>query len=148
MGIMYLAVQVSPERGYMDDVILIKPNQRSANTAQTPGMIRQAGVAPEVCSSKGIWVGFVSTPPGTISGPHHHGDAETGIYVLRGQVRMYFGSMLEQTLLADPGDFFYVPPNAIHMEENVSMTEPGELIVARNSTNFMVVNVPDPRASS
>ena len=129
----------------MEDVILVKPDQRSANTAQTPGMIRQAGIAPGVCSSKGIWMGFVSTPPGVASGPHHHGDAETGIYVLRGGMRMYFGERLENILIAEPGDFFFVPPNTVHVEENMSDTEPGELIVARNSTDFMVVNVPDPR---
>jgi len=132
----------------MKHIILVKPNQRSANTAQTPGMIRQAGIAPDVCSSKGIWVGFVSTPPGVASGAHHHGDAETAIYVLRGRVRMYFGKKLENILIAEPGDFLYVPPNTVHIEENLSDTEPGELIVARNAASFMVVNVPDPREAT
>ena len=128
----------------MADVVLIKPDQRSANTAQTPGMVRQAGIAPDVCGSQGLWIGFVSAPPGP-SGPHHHGDAESGIYVLRGRVRMHFGETLQSSLIAEAGDFIYVPPRTIHVEENLSTTEPAELIVARNSADFMVVNVPDPR---
>ena len=128
----------------MADVVLIKPDQRSANTAQTPGMVRQAGIAPDVCGSQGLWIGFVSAPPGP-SGAHHHGDAESGIYILRGRVRMRFGAMLETSLIAEAGDFLYIPPHTIHVEENLSPTEAAELIVARNSADFLVVNVPDPR---
>ena len=128
----------------MEKVVLIKPHQRSANTSQTPGMVRQAGIAPDVCGNQGLWVGFVSAPPG-ISGAHHHGDAETGIYVLRGRVRMYFGEKLEDSLVAGPGDFLYVPPQTVHAEENFSDTEPVEFIVARNSADLLVVNVPDPQ---
>ena len=129
----------------MAEIIHIKPHQRSANTAQTPGMVRQAGIAPDMCGSKGLWVGFVSTPPGTASGSHHHGDAESAIFILRGQVRFYYGEKLERTIIAEPGDFLYVPPQAVHVEENLSTTEPVEFIVARNSTDILVVNVPDPR---
>lgn len=128
----------------MADIVLIKPGQRSANTAQTPGMVRQAGIAPDVCGSQGLWVGFISAPPGP-SGAHHHGDAESGIYILRGRVRMHFGEMLESSLIAETGDFLYVPPRTIHVEENLSTTEAAELIVARNSADFLVVNVPNPR---
>ena len=131
----------------MADVVLIKPDQRGSNTAQTPGMVRQAGIAPDVCGSQGLWVGFVSVPPGP-SGAHHHGDAESGIYILRGRVRMHFGEMLETSLIAEAGDFLYVPPCTVHVEENLSSTEVAELIVARNVADFLVVNVPDPRDAS
>src|SRR5437867_1512048 len=131
----------------MSDVVLIKPHQRSANTAQTPGMIRQAGIHPETCKNDGLWMGFVSTPAATASGAHHHGDAESGIYMLRGRIRFFFGDKLEQTIVAEEGDFIFVPPNAVHIEENLSPNEPVEFIVSRNSTTMMVVNVPDPRVS-
>ncbi len=127
----------------MADVILVKPHQRSANTAQTLGMVRQAGIAPDVSGSKGLWMGYVAAPPGP-SDPHHHGDAESGISVVKGHVRLYFGARLEKQVEARPGDFLYVPHNTVHLEENLTK-EPAELIVARNSAAFMVVNVPDPR---
>ncbi len=131
----------------MADVVLIKPKQRSANTAQTPGMIRQAGIAPELCHNHGLWMGFVSTPAATASGAHHHGDAESGIYMLRGRIRFYFGERLQQSIVAEEGDFIFVPPNAVHVEENLSPIEPVEFIVSRNSTTMLVINVPDPRES-
>ncbi len=131
----------------MADIIAIKPHQRSADTVQTPGMVRQAGIAKEVCGSQALWVGFVSAPPGA-SGAHHHGGAESGIYVLQGRVRMHFGEQLENTLIAEPGDFLYVPPNTVHVEENLSDSEPAQFIVARNTSDVLVVNVPDPRATT
>ena len=130
----------------MADIKVIKPEQRTEKTAQTPSMVRQAGIAPDVCDSRGLWVGYVSSPPG-ISGAHHHGDAESGIYVLSGCVRMHFGDTLDRSVEAEAGDFIYVPPRTVHVEENLSETDPAELIVARNSGEYLVVNVPDPRDS-
>ena len=127
----------------MEPIVLVKPDQRSANTAQTPGMVRQSGISADVCGSKGLWIGYVSAPQGA-SGAHHHGDAESGIYVLKGRIRMHYGERLENTLNAEAGDFLYVPPQTAHVEENLS-DEPAELIVARNAADFLVVNVPDPR---
>jgi uncharacterized RmlC-like cupin family protein len=131
----------------MEDIVLVKPDQRGENTAQTPGMIRQAAVAPALCGSKGLWIGFVSSPPGA-GGAHHHGSAESGIYVIKGKLKFHFGERLEKSLIAEAGDFLYVPPETVHVEENLSEAESAELIVARNSTEFLVVNVPDPRESA
>ena len=58
---------------------------------------------------------------------------------------MHVGDRLEQSVDAEAGDFIYVPPNTVHVENNVSETEPAELIVARNSAEYIVVNVDDPR---
>ena len=124
----------------MEKVILVKRDQRFNETTQTSNMIRQVGVGKETCESKGLWVGFVSSPPGP-SGPHHHGDAESAIYVLKGNIRMYFGDNLDQFVDASDGDFLYVTPNTVHIEENVSENEMVELIVARNTTESLVFNV-------
>jgi uncharacterized RmlC-like cupin family protein len=43
------------------------------------------------------------------------------------------------------GDFLFVPPNEVHIEENLSATEPVEFIVSRGCTGILTVNVPDPR---
>ena len=127
----------------MDEVVVVKPHQRSPNTAQSPNMVRRAGIAADVCDSRGLWIGYVSSPPGA-SGAHHHGDAESGIYVLNGRIRMHFGDGLAQSVDAETGDFIYVPPNTVHVEENLA-DAPAELIVARNAAEYMVFNVPDPR---
>ena len=127
----------------MADVILVKPDQRSANTAQAPGMVREAGIAPDVVGNTGLWVGFISAPPGA-SDAHHHGDAESGISVIKGRIRMHFGDDLKKSVDAEAGDFSFVSPNTVHVEENLQ-DDAAELIVARNSAAYLVVNVSDPR---
>jgi uncharacterized RmlC-like cupin family protein len=128
-----------------DGIKIIRPSQRDCNTAQTTGMVREAGVSPETTGSSTIWSGYVITPPGSASGAHHHGDCETAIYVVRGQVRFLWGDMLEFEDLVGPGDFLYVAPNAVHVEENLSQTDPVEFVVSRGCSGILVVNVPDPR---
>jgi uncharacterized RmlC-like cupin family protein len=108
-------------------------------------MVRRAGIAPDLAGSKAFWMGFVSAPPGA-SGAHHHGTAESGIFIVRGRIRMYYGDRLQHVLEAEAGDFLYVPPLTVHVEENLTK-EPVELVVARNAGDFMVVNVPDPRTT-
>ncbi len=125
----------------MQNVVLIKPGDRSANTAQTTGMSRQGAITPDLCSSKGLWMGFVSAPPGS-SDVHHHENAESGIYVLKGRIKIHFGDMLADSVIAEAGDFLYIPPFAPHVEENLNPDEPAELIVARNSAEYMVTNIP------
>jgi uncharacterized RmlC-like cupin family protein len=48
--------------------------------------------------------------PDAKTGPHHHGESETVLYVIRGRVRMRWGDHLELSGEAQPGDFIYVPP--------------------------------------
>ena len=43
-------------------------------------------------------------------------------------MRMHFGEKLENSLIAEPGDFIFVPPHTIHVDENPSDTEPLELV--------------------
>ena len=126
----------------MQNVVLVKPGDRGANTAQTIGMTRQGAITPDLCSSKGLWMGFVSAPPGS-SGAHHHEGAESGIYVLKGRIKIHFGDMLADSVIAEAGDFLYIPPFAPHIEENLSSDEIAELIVARNSAEYMVTNLPE-----
>ena len=58
---------------------------------------------------------------------------------------MHFGADLALSVDTEAGDFIYVPPQTVHVEENLSDTEPAELIVARNSAEYLVVNAPAPR---
>jgi uncharacterized RmlC-like cupin family protein len=129
----------------MSGIKIIRPADRDCNTAQTTGMVREAGVSQETSGATTIWSGFVSTPPGVASGVHHHGDCETAIYVVSGRVRFHWGDKLQFHDDVQAGDFLYVPPNEVHLEENLSDTEPVEFIVSRGCSGILVVNVPDPR---
>ncbi len=129
----------------MAGIIIVRPSDRDCNTAQSTGMVREAGVSRTTTGATTIWSGFVTTPPGVSSGVHHHGDCETAIYVMRGRVRFYWGDRLQFEEDVTSGDFLYVPPNEIHLEQNLSNTEPIEFIVSRGCDGILVVNVPDPR---
>ena len=127
-------------------VKIIRPNERDGGTAQTPGMRREAGISAALTGAQGLWMGTAINDPGQKSGVHHHGANESGIYILRGHVRFRWGANLEHVADAAPGDFVFVPPYEVHMEENLDSENEAELVLARNSQEQIVVNVPDPRA--
>lgn len=126
-------------------VKVIRPGERDGGTGQTPGMKREAGISAGLCGSEGLWMGTAVNAPGQASGAHHHGGNESGIYILRGRVRFRWGEKLEHAIDAEPGDFIFVPPYEVHLEENLDTENEAELLLARNSQEQVVVNVPDPR---
>src|SRR5258706_10973108 len=56
----------------------------SAGTAQTAGMTRLAALSGESVGSRALWMGQTHVAPGVASGPHHHGERETGVYPVSG----------------------------------------------------------------
>ena len=129
----------------MAGIEVVRPSERYKGVVQSGAMAREAGVAPETTGATGIWSGYVTTPPGLKSSVHHHGDCETAIYVIKGRALFRFGEKLEQEIEVGPGDFLFVPPYEIHQEENLSPTEPCDLIVSRGCSGILTVNVDDPR---
>ncbi len=128
----------------MAELRVVRPHERDAGTAQTPGMRREAGVAASTVGAEKIWVGHVTIEPGMKSGAHHHGAVESAIYIISGRARFRFGDKLEHTADAGPGDFIFVPPEAIHQEINPDPDNPIEMIVTRNGQENIVVNVDVP----
>ena len=120
---------------------IVRPHERDRATAQTPGMAREAGVSATTVGAEKIWVGYVTMAPGAVSGVHHHGPLESSIYVISGRARFRFGERLEQEAEAGPGDFVYVPPEAVHQEINLDPEAPVVMIVARDGQENIVVNV-------
>jgi uncharacterized RmlC-like cupin family protein len=125
----------------MSDIRIVRPHERDAGTAQTPGMTRVAGVSAKTCGSSGVWMGQFTNEPGFRSGAHHHGDVESAIYVLSGRLRMRWGDRLEQSAEASAGDFIFVPARLIHQEINASDSEGVVAILARAGQENVVVNV-------
>jgi uncharacterized RmlC-like cupin family protein len=83
----------------------------------------------------------VVVQPEAKTGPHHHGELETVLYVVRGRVRMRWGDQLEFSEEAVSGDFIYVPPYVPHQEINAG-DEVCEAVVVRNGREPIVVNLP------
>ena len=120
---------------------VVRPDERDADTAQTPGMQRAAGVAASTVGAEQLWLGHVTMAPGMVSGAHHHGAVESAIYIISGRARFRFGPNLEREIDAGPGDFVFVPPEVIHQELNMDDNAPVEMIVGRNGQENVVVNV-------
>ncbi len=125
----------------MSEIRIVKPHERDAGTAQTPGMTRVAGVSAGTCGSSGIWMGQFTNEPGFRSGAHHHGDVESAIYIVRGRLRMRWGDRLEHEADATAGDFIFVPAQLVHQEINTSDSEGVVAILARGGQENVVVNV-------
>lgn len=111
-------------------------------TGQSNGAHRVSGVSPQHTPATRIWFGKVTNEPGTRSVPHHHGEAETGGYLLKGHGRIYFGENYEQWKDFFEGDFVFVPPYMPHVEANMSTTDELIWLTSRSPDNI-VVNLPE-----
>jgi uncharacterized RmlC-like cupin family protein len=119
----------------------------SADTAQTPGMTRYEAISGKRQGSRKIWMGESRIKPGMSSGDHHHGEAETGIYVVSGHpVFVFLEDGEERRVQTGPGDYIYVPPYVPHREENPSPDEGAIVVLARSTQEGIVVNLPSLRA--
>lgn len=122
-------------------VRIVRHDRLDDNTPQTPGMQRLAAITHASANARKIWAGTVSVQPGARTGPHHHGELESIIYVVRGRARMRWGDRLEYTATATAGDFIYVPPFVPHQEMNADPDEPLECVLVRNDQEPVVVNL-------
>ena len=123
------------------EVRIVRHDQLDPRTPQTPGMHREAAISSASVAAQKLWAGTVMIQPGAKTGPHHHGELESVIYVLTGRARMRWGDRLEFAAEAGPGDFIYVPPYVPHQEANASDDEPLSCIVVRSDQEPIVVNL-------
>ena len=122
-------------------VKVIPGDQLDSNTAQTPGMNRQAAINLARVGAQKIWAGTVHIHPNAKTGAHHHGHLESIIYVVRGKARMRWGEQLEYCAEAGPGDFIYVPPFVPHQEINADPDADLECVLVRSGQDPVVVNL-------
>jgi uncharacterized RmlC-like cupin family protein len=112
-------------------------------TAQTPGMTRYEAISGRTAGAEKIWMGESRVAGGTRSADHHHGESETGIYVVSGHPAFVFlRDGAEVTIETSPGDYVYVPPFTPHREENRSRDEEAVVVLARSTQEAIVVNLP------
>lgn len=122
---------------------VVRPEDRVADLA-SGAMSREAAIAANTVGADKLWLGYVELGPGLVSAVHHHGEAESGIYIISGQARFYTGAALDQVHDAQAGDFVWVPPHVVHVEMNRSQTEPVRMVVGRSTQATLTFNVPTP----
>jgi uncharacterized RmlC-like cupin family protein len=122
-------------------VRIVRAGELDPNTPQTPGMSRAAAITHARTGATKLWAGKVVVQPDAKTGPHHHGELETVLYVVKGSARMRWGDHLEFSDEARPGDFIYVPPFVPHQEINARTDEVCECVVVRSGQEPIVVNL-------
>jgi uncharacterized RmlC-like cupin family protein len=106
-------------------------------------MRRFEAISGKTVGSEKLWMGQTHVAPVTASGNHHHGAAETAIYVVSGRPRFVFADgAAEVAVDARPGDYVFVPPYVPHREENPSADEEAVVVIARSTQDGIVVNLP------
>ncbi|QKG19265.1 cupin domain-containing protein [Actinomadura verrucosospora] len=121
----------------------VRGTELRSDTAQTSGMRRFEAISGTTVGSERLWMGRTHVPPATNSGDHHHGEAETAIYVVSGHpVFVFAEGDREVRVETGPGDYVFVPPYVPHREENPSGDEEAVVVIARSTQEGIVVNLP------
>ena len=110
----------------------IRPDRAVDTLQRLPYFI---GVSGSTVQATGLSMHLVVIPPGARAEPHIHLGYETGIYVLQGRVETRYGDGLRQSVIAEAGDFLFIPADVPHQPINLSATEPALALVARNDPN-------------
>jgi uncharacterized RmlC-like cupin family protein len=107
---------------------------------------RRTEVVPSArVTTRHLGVSLIYTPVGGGSAQsHHHGAAETAVYVLEGRAGFYCGGGLRDRVEADPGTFVFIAPYAVHQEFNPAPL-PHTMVVARDlhGTSWYEAEAPD-----
>jgi uncharacterized RmlC-like cupin family protein len=121
----------------------IKASEISADTAQSEGLRRFAALSGRSVGAEKLWMGETHASPETVSSDHHHGEAETAIYVRSGHPEFVFHDGVQEVRIAtSPGDYVFIPPYLPHREENPDPNTPAEVVIARSTQEAIVVNLP------
>jgi uncharacterized RmlC-like cupin family protein len=119
----------------------IRAGELTSDTGQTTGMARWEAISGKSTGAEKLWMGQTHVTAGAKSGNHHHGEAETAIFVLSGTPAFVFADGdTEVRLETKPGDYIFVPPYVPHREENPGADE-AVVVIARSSQEGIVVNL-------
>ncbi len=139
-----------PDRPHHAPLRHVRAQDVDAETAQTAGMQRFAAISRRTVGSEKLWMGQTHVRPAQRSGDHHHGEAETAIYVVSGTPEFVFldeDTGAEVRLRTAPGDYVFVPPWTPHREENNDPDVEAVVVIARSTQEAIVVNLPGLRGS-
>ena len=99
------------------------------------GFTYAAAISAETAGASAIHMQLLTVPPGARAKAHKHEAHETALYVLSGEVGMYYGEKLENHMATRAGDFVYIPANTPHLPYNLSQTEPATAVISRTDPN-------------
>jgi uncharacterized RmlC-like cupin family protein len=113
----------------MREAKIIKFKDRTPDPNYEPPLLPGRGIWSESVENPALTLSRVVIPPGARNQRHYHIYTEAGMYVVKGPVIMFYGPDHEmEEVIAEAGDFFFIPIGAIHGLENPSKTEPAEIV--------------------
>jgi len=103
---------------------------------QEPPLKNKKGIGSKTVESPRLSMNRTFIPPGARIQRHYHVNCDAGMYLLKGNLKIFFGPDHEkEEILAKEGDFVFAPAGVIHGLMNASDTEPAELITSKNNVS-------------
>ena len=93
------------------------------------------GVSDRSAGARGISLNLTAFPPGGNSKAHIHRQFETAIFGVKGACEIFYGERLEHSVVLKEGCFCFIPPSLPHKAYNLSESEQGLFVTARNDAN-------------
>jgi uncharacterized RmlC-like cupin family protein len=122
---------------------VIRPLELVSHAIAATGISRIPAITQELVGADKLWIGMTVLEPGSGTGPHHHGDNETGVYLVAGRLRLRWGERLESETELEIGDLLFVPPYLPHEEVNPSEDEAAIWVVVWSDRQLHVPLEPD-----
>lgn len=115
-------------------VVQVRPSERVQTRQGVPYFL---GISHDTAGARALSLNLIEIPPGAEGEAHAHCGYETAIYILEGRVLTRWGEGLRQTIVSEPGDFVFIPPDVPHQPVNLASDRPARAIVARNDPSGM-----------
>ena len=94
-----------------------------------PPLRHQTGINKDTVDNPCMTIGHVVIPPRGRTQRHYHMNCDAAGYIIKGRVRMFWGPDHDmEEFIGEAGDFFFNPRGVIHGLENLSDTEPLEMM--------------------
>lgn len=94
------------------------------------GLSYSGGVSAESAGAQGLCLHTLTVPPGGRALAHRHAGHESAIYLVSGEVEVWWGEGLAHHDVMRPGDFVYIPAGVPHLPVNTG-NEPAFAVLAR-----------------
>ena len=90
-----------------------------------------AGVSAESAQAQALCMHLLTIPPLARAKAHRHEHHESAIYMLAGDVELWYGENLSEHVMVHAGEFVYIPAGTPHLPTNPSQTEHCSAVIAR-----------------
>ena len=132
-------VWMTEAKDYSSSVVNVKPDEAVMSLQRLPYFW---GISGRSTGAQRLSMHLVVLPPGAVSEAHSHCGFETGIYVLEGRVKTFYGQHLEHEIVSEPGDFLYIAADCPHKAINLDEHNPARAIVSRTNNSETEDTIP------